>query len=315
MSNETDFHPGYGTCDNVSDICPVEATLYGDYFTTAACVGFSFAFGTLLLTQAFFAGKGTSWSYTICFGIGTLFELLGYIARTVMSYNPWMFEAFLVQNLTLVLAPTFIAAATSVTFKFLVLWHGAGWSIIRPGLLPYIFVGSDFVSIMIQSAGGGLAAMSTGPEDQDLAKVASTMLSAGVIFQVINMVACGGVMVLFVLRRRKGKKAGLDKINSSTTRLWDQGVLTPKSERSPPQMPAHAAGKQLEQKRVQRFIYALSVAYVAILVRCIYRYVAHYTPARGPRLTESCTEFPSRPWAMAAIYRRTRHCSWFSMAA
>lgn len=270
MSNDTEpFFPSYTTCDEVSDICPVEATLYGDYFTTAACAIYAFGFATLLIIQAYFAGRGTSWSFTIWLAIGTVLELVGYVARTIMSYNPWSFEAFLAQNMALVLGPTFTAAATSVTFKFLVLWYGAEWSLVRPGLLPYIFVGSDFVSIMIQSAGGGMASASTGGDNTTMADLGSALLNTGVIFQVINMVLCGGLMILFMVRRNKGKKQGLSKITSHTNRRWTQGVLTPKSERVPE--PKFGYGHGQDQKQVRIFVWALAVAYIAILTRCIYR--------------------------------------------
>jgi hypothetical protein len=267
-SNDT-FHPSFGNCPQVSDICPVEATIYGDYFTTSACTAFAFAYAVLILSQAYYAGKGTSWTYTIWLGIGTIFELAGYSARIIMSYNPWIFEAFLVQNMTLMLGPTFTAAATSVTFKFLVLWYGEQWSVVRPKLVPYIFVGSDFVSIMIQSAGGGLAAASSDGSNPSMANLANTLMIGGVIFQVVNMVACGGLMVLFWHRRRKGEMSGLTKIESSTARLWNPSTsqvnLVGGVEKGV------SRGTAEEKKRMRIYVWSITVAYIAILIRCIYR--------------------------------------------
>lgn len=272
MSNTTDdFYPSFNSCPEVNDICPVEATLYGDFFTTSACVAFAFAYTVLVISQAYFAGKGTSWTYTIWLGIGTFFELAGYVARIVMSYNPWIFEAFLVQNMTLMLGPTFAAAATSVTFKFLIIWYGEQWSVIRPKLVPYIFVGSDFVSIMIQSAGGGMAAAASGGGNPGMLDMGNTLMIGGVVFQVVNMIGCGGLMVLFWHRRRKAEMSGLTRLNSTTARLWNSS--TSQVNLVGVRGNTVTRGTIEEQNRTRVYVWGITVAYVAILVRCIYRYV------------------------------------------
>ncbi|KAH6693497.1 RTA1 like protein-domain-containing protein [Plectosphaerella plurivora] len=267
-ANES-FYPSFQSCPDVSDICPIESTLYGDYFTTGACSAITFAYAVLVLSQAYYAGKGTSWTYTIWLGIGTLFELAGYSARIIMSYNPWIFEAFLIQNMTLMLGPTFTAAASSVTFKFLVMWYGEQWSLVRPTLVPYIFVGSDMVSILVQSAGGGLAAASSDGSNPSMANMANTLMIGGVAFQVVNMVACGGLMVLFWHRRRQGGMSGLSRIDSGTTRLWNHN--TSEVNLVGGNVKSVSRGTPQEQKRMRIYVWSIAVAYIAILVRCIYR--------------------------------------------
>ncbi|KAF3349506.1 hypothetical protein VdG2_02352 [Verticillium dahliae VDG2] len=217
--------PSYTTCDGVSDRCPVSATVYGDYFTTGACAFFVAAHALLLAAQVYLGWRSKAWSFAAYLALGTAFELMGYAARIAMSYNPWSYEGFVIQLLMLILGPTLVAAAISVTFKHLVLWHGPQWSFIRPRLYPWVFVGTDFFSIVIQAAGGGVSSVATDGDDPDqgLLDVGSGLLVAGVVFQVANMVFCGGLMLL-------------------------------------PKDP-----------KVQKFIWAITGAYIAIIVRCIYR--------------------------------------------
>lgn len=89
MSDDSSYEPSFDTCDSVSPACPVETTLYGDYFTLGACIVFIVWYGIALLLQVPFAWKSKAWSYAACLFVGTAFEFLGYIGRAIMSDNPW----------------------------------------------------------------------------------------------------------------------------------------------------------------------------------------------------------------------------------
>ncbi|OLN86956.1 Uncharacterized protein C17G6.02c 2 [Colletotrichum chlorophyti] len=262
-TNVTDMEPpSYSTCDEVSARCPVEATLYGDYFTKGACVFFAVAYGLLLAAQAFLGWRSKAWSFVSYLAIGTIFELSGYAARAVLSDNPWTFGAFVVQNLFLILGPTLVAASISVTFKHLVLRYGAEYSLLRPSLYPWVFVGTDFLSIVIQSVGGSVAAFATsgGEGSETLSNVSSALLVAGVVFQVVNMVVCGGLMVIYAWRYRRGRPSrpvgsALEEESSEV------GVRSTRGEK----------GRGGDEGRLRIFMWAITIAYVAIIIRCIYR--------------------------------------------
>ncbi|KAM0285828.1 hypothetical protein ACHAQH_001290 [Verticillium albo-atrum] len=266
-ANDTEevFYPSFFNCDEVSPKCPVEATLYGDYFTAIACIFFAAIYTICLLTQVYFGYLSKAWSFAIWLGIGTFFELAGYVARTVMSKDPWNFNAFFVQNLTLILGPTLIAAAISITFKNVVIWYGAEYSWLRPSLYPWVFVGTDMISIVVQSAGGGLSAAFS--DNPDMMSIANTMLIGGTIFQVINMAICGGLMLHFYWQRRRANY-GRSRLGSmgheSTTQLTLDGQVKAGSR---------DFTNPRTEYRVSTFVRAIACAYVAILIRCIYRYV------------------------------------------
>lgn len=122
----------YNTCDQVSPECPVELTIYGDYFSLGATATFASIFGSF--AQVPLAFKAKTGSYSTWLFAGTAFEFIAYVARSVMTQNPLHFAEFIAQNLCLVLGPTLVATAISITFKHLVLWYGHEYSLLRPKL-------------------------------------------------------------------------------------------------------------------------------------------------------------------------------------
>jgi hypothetical protein len=161
---------------------------------------------------------------------------------------------------TLVLGPTLVAAAISLTFKHLVIWHGPEHSLIRPKFYPVVFVGSDLVSIMIQGAGGGIASAA---DSQSMVDVGNNMLLGGVAFQVFNMIFCGMLILAYAWRRRQSMSEGPTQLASE----WQEG------RRDVPicyQGTSEEVSKR--RKTVRVFVISLAVAYIAILCRCIYRY-------------------------------------------
>ena len=248
---DPDFTPSYETCDNVSPQCPVELTLYGDYFNLGACIFFTVGFFVLFVAQGWLAYKSKAWSFASYLAVGTFFELFGYVCRIVMYDNPWSYPAFVIQLLFLILGPTLVAAAISITAKHLVIYFGPEGSVIKPKWYPWVFVGTDFASIFIQAVGASVAGIATAGEEPNvqLQDVSSALLVTGVSFQLANMAFCAGLMIIYWMRLRKRTKA--DGYNNAAPK---EGLFT-----------------RLKNDRVFMFIVALSIAYIAIVIRCIYR--------------------------------------------
>jgi hypothetical protein len=256
-ANET-FVPTFETCEEVSAQCPVEASFYGTELSSGAAAFFAIAFGVLLLGQIWYTWKGRMWSFSVWFGLGTLLEVVGYVARGALSDNPWSQPAFIAQYLTLLLAPTLIAAAISVTFKQLVLWYGAQYSVLKPRLYPIVFVGTDFVSIFIQVIGGGITVSNTNGGGSEASRtLAEALIIGGVSFQVANMLVCSALMMIYI-RRRQAATRGMIAKDGQTQR---SNAIPMSREEATPQ----------EALSVRRFIRALAVAYIVIIIRCTYR--------------------------------------------
>ncbi|KAM0553087.1 hypothetical protein ACHAPJ_007635 [Fusarium lateritium] len=293
--NMTDYQPpSYETCaDGISERCPAEASLYGDTFNLGGCVFFVVAHALALLPQLYFGIKARTWSFTVWLAIGTIFELIGYCGRVVMSSNPWVYNAFVIQLVLLILGPTLVAASISITFKHLVLWYGREYSFIKPVLYPWVFVGTDFFSIVIQAAGGGVSSVATDGENsnQGLLDVGSGLLVAGVVFQMANMIFCGCLMLIYIWRRHKAIKSGA-AVRSHTP----AGEFAAESESSNGNVKIIRA----TDKKTKTFVYALAVAYVAIIVRCIYR-IPEMQMGWGSSLMQNETTFLILDGAMILI--------------
>lgn len=269
MSNTTEpFIPGFDTCSaGVSELCPVEATLFGDYLNTGASAFYAASYGVLLAAQAYLSWRSKTWTFSAWFAVGCVIEMVGWIGRILLSKNPWSFGGFVIQNITLVMGPTFVAAAISITFKHLVLWYGPEFSLLRPALLPWVLVGTDCISIGIQGAGGAISSSASGSEDTSMMDMGSNLLVAGVAFQVANMVICGAIMLVYVYRRWLSRKSGITNSSPSAVSVYPlvpEAVgfleLTLRQDATP-----------ASRKKVTIYVWALVAAYIAIITRCIYR--------------------------------------------
>ena len=153
------------------------------------------------------------------------------------------------------IAPSFLAAGVYLTLKHTVIFCGPEHSRLKPGRYPWIFIGCDLGSIVIQAIGGGVAAgaSTSGNASKTLLDAGDALIIAGIAFQVGTMVVCGGLALDFYLRRRKA----LRSIRETTVgRVSDP-------ER-------YEAGTR-KSRQFQLVCIAMTIAYVTILVRCIYR--------------------------------------------
>lgn len=268
MSGNGTFVPSFETCTEVTDLCPAEITLYGDYFSKGNIV-FLGGFGIMALIQLILGIKLRAWSFTFFLVVGTLMEAVGYLGRSVMAWNPWVFAAFAIQLMLLVLGPTFVVAAISVTFKHLVNYYDPSLSPIRPSLYPWIFVGSDFIAIIVQGGGAALAGAATSgaTPNESLLKTADGMLIGGVSFQVANMVLCGLYMVWYWRRYQTSKR----RMQSSSAHGMDASI----GRMHRISLNNNGGGGGIRGKiganKVKYFCWSLVAAYVAVLIRCIYR--------------------------------------------
>lgn len=264
MADNATFVPNYRTCSELSDRCPIEFTVYGTRLNEGTAIFFGVAFLICLIAQLYFGIRAKTWSYMIWLGIGTAFEVIGYIGRFMLAKNPWSMNAFIISYITLLLAPTLVAAAISVTFKSIVIWYGKQWSVLRPALYPWVFVGTDFFSIFVQVVGGGATATATiGKGSDTVKKIGEALVIAGVAFQVANMLVCGTLMLIYTKRRKAAIKAGLEVLGTTSR---------PGSTGGPEDKPmSRSIATEKEAKRTKLFVYALAVAYVGIIIRCTYR--------------------------------------------
>ncbi len=241
-------------CTEISAECPVEATTYGYYPNLSVNSFFIALFGLCLLGQVILGTWRRTWTYLVVLAIGCFGEAIGYVGRIIMHSNPWSGAGFKTQICCLVLAPSFLAAGIYVTLKHLVLYCGPENSRLKPRLYPWVFIGCDFGSIVLQAIGGGIAASAgdhvTNPE---LLHAGNGLIVAGIAFQVATMAVCGLLMVDYYIRFRRAKKT---QAQSHTESEYEKNQAQPKTTRN-----------------MKMFCVAIGVAFTTIFIRCIYRYV------------------------------------------
>lgn len=120
-------------------------------------------------------------------------ETFGYVFRAVGRYNTDVLSVFIVQGVTILVAPALFAASIYMTLGRLIQSIGAErHSLIRVNWLTKAFVICDVFSFIVQSSGGSLLAI----EDFDPATAEGIVL-AGLFIQIVAFGLFAVVAALF----------------------------------------------------------------------------------------------------------------------
>ncbi|EMD60833.1 hypothetical protein COCSADRAFT_192685 [Bipolaris sorokiniana ND90Pr] len=249
--------------------CEVENTIYGYYPNLGANVFFAAYFGLAFVFQIYFGIRYKTWTYMIALGCGCLAECIGYIGRILLHENPWNDVGFNIQIVLLIFAPAFLAAGIYLTLKHVVIQFGQEWSRLRPSWYTYIFIAADLLSLVLQSAGGALAA--TAEDGDAILDIGTNIMIAGIIWQVVALALFGLLVLEYSIRTYRRR----DRLSPSALALW-------------------------ENRRFKFFCSAVIVAYVTILVRCVYR-IPELLGGWGGELMQEEVEFIILEGAMIAI--------------
>ena len=243
-------------CTEVGPECPVGGTILGYYPNLAVNVFFAAFFGLFALLQLALCIKYKTWMYSvstrwmrwgnlsdmlqIAISLGCLCELMGYVGRIMMHNNPFSTEGFEMQICCVIIAPAFVSAGIYFTLKHIVLNFGASWSRLRPEMYTYVFIAGDLTSLVLQGAGGGIAATSDfGSKLQDQG---TDVMIAGVVFQVFTLAVFGSLLAEYAIRTFRHR----DHVSPEAMSL-------------------------LRSKKFRCFMLAILVAFCTIFTRCLYR--------------------------------------------
>ncbi|USP73732.1 sphingoid long-chain base transporter rsb1 [Curvularia clavata] len=249
--------------------CEVENTILGYAPNLAANAFFAAFFGLAFVLQLFFGIRYKTWTYMIALGCGCVAECIGYIGRILLYNNPWSDVGFNIQIVLLIFAPAFLAAGIYLTLKHIVIQFGQEWSRLRPSWYTYLFIAADVLSLVMQSAGGALAA--TADPGEKLLDVGTNIMIAGIIWQVVALAIFGLLVLEYSIRTYRRR----DILSSSALALWST-------------------------RRFKFFCGGVLLAYTCILVRCIYR-IPELLGGWGGELMQAETEFIILEGVMIAI--------------
>ena len=227
-------------CAQLSPECPVEESIYGYLPNLAGNAFFAAIFGVFMIVNIFFGIRYRTWTFLIAMSFGCLGESLGYIGRVLLNDNPYDMTGFNIQICCLTLAPAFITAGIYLTLKHIVICFGEQHSYLKPKYYTWLFISCDILSLILQGAGGGIAA--TSDDDRSLQQVGNDLMMAGISFQVVTLFAFAVLAAIYCFRLAR-----------STT------PLSPSAESV-----KRSTGFKL-------FAAGFLVAFLVIFIRCVYR--------------------------------------------
>lgn len=238
-------------CKSISLECPVEATIYGYYPSLAGNIVMIAIFAICATSQVILGIKYRLRAYPIVVFLGCLGECIGYVGRVMMHSNPWDSGGFTMQILLIIISPSLLAAGLYLTLKHLVLHYGPQYSRLSPRFYAWLFVVCDAIGFLTQCIGGGIQASADNTDKKTL-DLGNSIMVAGISFQMATMVVCGLLSLEFAYNLYRHRRERKEMVR----------VASPKGE-----------------KGFQFYMICFVVAFLAILTRCIYRYVIMFVYA------------------------------------
>ncbi|KAF4159530.1 hypothetical protein CNMCM8927_003129 [Aspergillus lentulus] len=181
MSNSTD-PSDYCTLDT----CPLSLANFNYVPNLAGNLLYLALFGTMLVANLGLGIYYRTWGYLVGMMGGLALEVIGYVGRVQLHYNPFPFDPFLEYLICLTIGPAFLSAAIYICLSHIVVVYAEGISRLKPRTYTIIFVLCDFLSLVLQAAGGAIT--STADHDQqDLRQTGINIMIAGLASQVASL--------------------------------------------------------------------------------------------------------------------------------
>ncbi|KAH9945094.1 RTA1-domain-containing protein [Epithele typhae] len=225
---------------------------YGYWPTQYVCFIYVALFGLATLLHLGQAIRYRTWwllPTAVLAGVG---ETIGWGGRLWSSYQPLVQNPFLIQIVCTIVSATPLVGALFISFGRLVVPAGEQYSRLSPRLYGRIFLTVDFIALVVQSAGGGLAATA---ESASGSKLGSNIMLAGIVFQLIFLVMFAVLAMEYFWRLWKDvpiRPARLQTTSSDSTQY-----------ESSPQGPMEKPLKQLAE--------AICLMTILLLIRAVYR--------------------------------------------
>ncbi|KAH8824782.1 RTA1 like protein-domain-containing protein [Flagelloscypha sp. PMI_526] len=170
---------------------------YGYTPTKWVCFLILVLFGLSALLHLGLAVRYRMWWLLPTILMCSLVEALGWAGRLWSSYNMFLRPPFDIQLITTIIAPTFTLAGMFIILGKIMGYLGAEFSRLSPKLYSWIFVSCDVVALMLQAAGGGIAA--GGQHERG-----SNIALGGILFQVCVLVVASALSVEYFIRFKMG---------------------------------------------------------------------------------------------------------------
>ncbi|KAL1730617.1 RTA1 like protein-domain-containing protein [Schizophyllum commune] len=213
----------------LSDLTPEqidELSSYGYVPTEWICILYLVLFG--ITTAAHFGQTiwyRQWWLFATAVLCGAL-ECLGWAGRLWSNRNILADDPYMIQIVTTIIAPTPLLAANFVMMGRLVRRLGPAYSRLSPRWYTIIFCSCDVISLVVQGAGGGIAASA---DDHDGAELGGNIMLGGIAFQlavIVFFTLFGAEFLWRYFTDRPHPKQAAAAASSTTTLTPPRGALT-----------------------------------------------------------------------------------------
>ncbi|KAF4636743.1 hypothetical protein G7Y89_g1334 [Cudoniella acicularis] len=165
--------------------CPIEWAFVEYIPSLTGNATYLSIFAALLLTQLYLGIYYRTWGFLTGMVVGGLLEILGYLGRILLHSDPFNFNYFLVYLICLTIGPTFLSAALYLCLARIIVVYGTQLSRFQPRTYTVTFMSSDFVSLVLQSIGGGITSTAS---DKSTSNAGVHIIVAGLALQVFSLV-------------------------------------------------------------------------------------------------------------------------------
>ncbi|MCJ1395671.1 hypothetical protein MMC18_008557 [Xylographa bjoerkii] len=141
-------------------------------------------FGLALGMQLLFGIRYKTWGYMGAMFGGLVLEIIGYVSRIQMHFNPFSKNPFLIYLICLTIGPAFFSAAIYLCLARIVVVYGPHISRFSPRTYTIVFIVCDFLSLLLQAAGGAIADTAN---DQPTTQTGINIMVAGLGWQVASL--------------------------------------------------------------------------------------------------------------------------------
>ncbi|MCJ1477671.1 hypothetical protein MMC13_006344 [Lambiella insularis] len=169
------------------------AQAHFDYVPTlAGNTLYTAIFGLAFAGQLFLGIRYKTWGFMGAMFGGLVLEIVGYVSRIQMSSNPFTSNPFLIYLICLTIGPAFFSAAVYLCLARIVVVYGTRIARFSPRTYTTVFICCDFLALVLQGAGGGIADTAN---DYSTTQLGINVMIAGLGWQVASLclfiVACG----------------------------------------------------------------------------------------------------------------------------
>ena len=171
-------------------------------------------FSLTLIAQIILGVYHRTWGFMVGVVAGNALEILGYAYRVELHYDDFNNNDFIIYLVGLTIAPAFYSGAIYLCLARIIAVYGTAVSLLSPRAITTIFIGCDFLSLVLQAAGGAVTSLAI---SESLTQTGINIMIAGLSTQVVSTTAfcCVCLQMMF----RAYRRPDLVNPNSSTLRM------------------------------------------------------------------------------------------------